>query len=201
MLARIGTLSLDIGLVRSSELRKLAGFKHFEIQTRFTYSLFVQAPLAPPERDSLWVVQNVPMAVVGRYQAEFLTAASDGHVRPKVQLFCSTFPQARKAIASGYAAILPTASFSTQELHGIRKLTLPFSMPKFEAEETAVSVVWNARMEQIKQSFQNIISVIKSKLLDVDQKTIEIAPAINSGSTAASFETSPQRRKQNSAKI
>jgi len=172
---RINTLALDLGVVRTSEVKK--ELRSFEIPSRFTYSLFVPTDKAPADKNALWVIQNVPLAVVERYQSEFLLAAERKDIRPNVQLLCSTFPQAWRAVASGYAAVLPTAAFRPQELLGIRRLELPFAMPKFEQDETTISVVWNRRLEQIRDNFQGVLKVFRDCLAGQDWVVAQAPPA------------------------
>jgi len=164
VLDRIKTLSLDIGVIRSSEAKE--GVKKFELSSKFTYALFAPMGKAPANRNATWALQNVPLAVVERYQPEFLDEARKKRIQPKVHLLCSTFPQARRAVTSGYAAILPSSAFSPQELKGIRKLDLPFGMPKFEREEATICLVWNPRLEKIRDDFEVTLAAFRECLGD-----------------------------------
>jgi len=192
VLERINALALDIGVVRTSEVKK--GLKSFEIPSRFTYSLFVPAVKAPADKNAVWVIQNVPLAIVERYQSEFLTAAEEKQIRPKVHLLCSTFPQAWRAVASGYAAVLPTAAFSPQELAGIRRLDVPFAMPKFEQDETTISVVWNRRLEEIRENFPDILKVFRECLAGTEQTVISAAPKPTQQSMSKSALPPPKKK-------
>jgi hypothetical protein len=104
------------------------------------------------------------MAVVERYQQEFIDAAKDKGIKLNVQLRCTTFPQARCAVSAGYAAILPTNAFSDEELRSVRKLDLPLDMPTFNTGEASVSIVWNKRLEEVMENCHAVLKAFRSVL-------------------------------------
>ena len=104
------------------------------------------------------------MALVQRYQKEFRAQAEFRRIQLTVRLNCSTFPQARRAVSSGYAALLPSTAFQDSELTHIQKLPLPFPLPAFEQEERSVSLVWNHRLETMMPRFEDFLEVLKSAL-------------------------------------
>ena len=108
-------------------------------------------------------------------------------------------PQAWRAVASGYAAVLPTAAFTPLELTGIRRLELPFAMPKFEQDETTIAIVWNPRLEEIRDNFKEVLKVFRECLAGSARTESSIGGAMKHQSSAEVKSVLLQAKKQTAA--
>jgi len=167
VIENVTNLTLDLGLVRIAEA--VSDLRRCKLQIRFEYALFVQEELLPKQCEGKWVIEHAPMALVAKFQAEVRKVAEENRLTPNIRLLCSTFPQARRAVSSGYAAILPTNAFMPSDLAGIRQFTLPFQIPEFASTEANLALVWNKRSEKIRPGFRKVIDAFKQELCGSSQ--------------------------------
>jgi len=156
--ARIANSTLDFGIVRASEVRGVRGPCSHEVAFTLNYAIFVKATVAV-KKDAQWVLQKAPLAVVSKYQSELREASNE---RLNVKLLCSTFPQAWRAVASGYAAILPVSAFQEQERSDIISLELPFEMRGLEREKS-FSLIWGRSLKR-RKDFSKVLEALKCHL-------------------------------------
>jgi DNA-binding transcriptional LysR family regulator len=152
---RIRNSTLDFGIVRASDV---SGGRSELLDVAFDYALFVKESVAG-KHDANWVLHKAPLAIVSKYQADFC----DGPNRKlNVKLICSTFPQAWRAVASGYAAILPVSAFGKEERTDVVQLPLPFELPGL-ARERSFCLIWSPALE-VRRDFERVISTLKAHL-------------------------------------
>jgi hypothetical protein len=125
-------------------------------------------------KDGKWIIQNMPIAVVERYQKELLEVVDAKQMPINVALLCSTFPQARRAVASGYAAILPTAAFNNQDLSYIKKFPIPFPLPQIENDDARISLIWSPGLEHIIEELPQILSAFRTVRGEASKQSVKI---------------------------
>jgi DNA-binding transcriptional LysR family regulator len=128
------------GLIDFAFVRKDAVSKPLQAHSlgAMKYSLFVPVALRPGSRkDGLGILDKLPLATLegeGSFRNALASAARSQQIRLDIQVECSSFPLAARAVASGkVAAILP--SIAAAELNGTGTAQVSVSLLRnFERE-------------------------------------------------------------------
>ena len=108
---RLADGAIDFALVRRDAVTRPLQAKSLG---SMTYSLFVPARLhpAPAPKDGLNLLDGLPLATLegeGSFRSDLAHAATRAGVKLNIQIECSSFPLAARAVAKGnVAAILPS---------------------------------------------------------------------------------------------
>lgn len=161
----LNDLTLDLGLVRETGIS--ARLKRTRLK-KLTYSIFVPKKLLPTTSDSdcRWLLENVPLAVqanTGSFEKALEEEAERLSIKLNIRLGCESFPQACRAVLSGYyAAILP--SMASAELDA--KNYAQFPVPLLKGQERMICVAWNPRLIRTRPEFEKIINCFAEWLVE-----------------------------------
>lgn len=153
----LNDLTLDLGLIRETGIS--ARHKRTRL-IKLTYSIFVPKKLLPAKSgaDCRWILENVPLAVqasTGSFEKALEEEAEHLSIKLNIRLGCESFPQACRAVLSGYyAAILP--SIAAAELD--QQTYAEFPAPLLKARERMICIAWNPRLIRTRPEFEKIIN-------------------------------------------
>jgi len=124
------------------------------------YSLFVPVGLAEGRNDSAKILDALPLATLegdGAFRSDLARAAKKAAVKLNIQIECSSFPLAAKAVTGGkVAAILPTIAAADLSPSVATQLPVPF-LRTFGRE---VCLAVNPRLLRIRPALQRVANVI-----------------------------------------
>ncbi|HEX3800809.1 MAG TPA: LysR family transcriptional regulator [Verrucomicrobiae bacterium] len=163
VVSKVENFTLDFGLIREQDRPRRLGF--LKLKHHLNYALFIQKSTDPEQRDVEVILANHPLALVQKYTDEFCDQAKEKGINLQIRLLCSTFPQARRAVLEGYAAILPTSAFTPAELQDIRQIELPASMQSFQKNDGHITLIWNKRIEKMRVDFPKLIKLFEKALV------------------------------------
>ena len=163
VIAQLGDMRIDLGLIRDSALVSPLKSKRF---LKLTYSLFAPRERLPKGKPSEWhtILETIPLALQssgGQFHRTLEEAARAQRVRLQPALCCLSFTQAARAVLSGqYAAILP--SIAEVDLPSDRFLQLP--LPLLKSYERQVCLAWNPRQQQLRPSLDKFTTHLAKAL-------------------------------------
>jgi len=151
---------IDFALVRKDAVARPLEAKPLGVMS---YSLFVPAGLRATRgrKDGLRVLDGLPLATLegeGSFRTALAAAARKQRVRLNIQVECSSFPLAARAVAGGkVAAILP--SIAAAELLGasIERVAIPF----LKAFDRDMSLAASPRLVRIRPVLERIGAVLR----------------------------------------
>jgi DNA-binding transcriptional LysR family regulator len=165
LVQRLADMSVDLALIREDAvLRPLKCQRLFLM----TYSLFVLAPKLTPEQLRAGL-GGIPLAtsVGGQFREHLAVAAIKAKWDLKIELSCSSFTQAARAVATGaFGGVLPSlarSEFAPREI-------VEFELPFLKSYARPVAVAWNPRLTAVRpgiaraeKELGQIISELNSK--------------------------------------
>jgi DNA-binding transcriptional LysR family regulator len=122
------------------------------------YSLFIPQTLKPPARlkDGVTLLDDLPLATIdgeGSFRAALAEIARKQKIRVNIQIECSSFPMAARAVIKGeMAAILPSIAAAELEKAGAIEVPLDF-LRHFDRKMCLCS---NARSVRIRPILQRV---------------------------------------------
>jgi DNA-binding transcriptional LysR family regulator len=156
---RVADGTIDFALVRKDAVTR-------RLQTAslgtMTYSLFVPSGLgsAASRRDSLKALDGTPLATLegeGSFRSELASIAQKRGLALNIQVECSSFPLAARAVAMGnVAAILPSIAAGDLAEVGVRETRVPL-LKRFEREMCLAS---SPRLVRIRPVLQRVAAVL-----------------------------------------
>jgi DNA-binding transcriptional LysR family regulator len=124
------------------------------------YSLFVPARLQRPFNDGIKVLHNLPLATLegeGSFRHALTSTARKYRIHLNIQLECSTFPVAAKAVANGkLAAILPTIAGADLHSIGAKQVSVSF----LKAFDREMCLACNSRLVRIRPILQKVATAL-----------------------------------------
>ena len=141
--------SLDFGIIRADAVRP--GLRSVKVR-REAYSLFVPRKLAPglSAANLRKRIGGIPLAtsIGGQFREQLETDAEKAKWPLNVELSCSSFTQAARAVASGaYAGVLPDFAFPQFDA---AKVT-PFELPFLKGYIRPLVLAWNPRTATVRE--------------------------------------------------
>jgi DNA-binding transcriptional LysR family regulator len=157
---RLAEGMIDFALVRRNAIARPLQARSLGMMR---YALFVPPPLQSPatRRKPGWkLLEGLPLATLegeGSFRSALAQAAKKEGVTLNIQIECSTFPLAARAVAQGVvAAILP--AIATADLPAAAATQLPVSfLKKFDREMCLAS---SPRLLRIRPKLQQVAAVI-----------------------------------------
>ncbi len=125
------------------------------------YSLFIPATLQPAGRkDSLKLLDALPLATLegeGSFRSDLAQIAKKAGVKLNIQIECSSFPLAARAVAKGnVAAILPTIAIADLPVEAANPIPLSF-LKAFDREMCLAS---NPRLIRIRPILSQAATIL-----------------------------------------
>jgi DNA-binding transcriptional LysR family regulator len=137
-------MSVDLALIREDAVIRPLKSKRLR---QLTYSLFVPQALA----ESKWTgrladdLANLPLAtsVGGQFREYLESAASKARCPIRIEMSCSSFTQAARAVKSGaYGAVLPSLAAAEFAAGEVVEVPLPF----LKSYARPICLAWNPRL-------------------------------------------------------
>lgn len=156
---RLADGEIDFALVRKDAVAsplqaRLLGVMH--------YSLFIPAALeaSAGRKNGLKLLGDLPLVTLegeGSFRGELAAIAKKQGIQVNIEVECSSFPVAARAVAKGsVAAILPSIAANDLRAAGVHEVTVPF-LKNFERE---MCLAWNERMSRIRPVLRHVGSVL-----------------------------------------
>jgi DNA-binding transcriptional LysR family regulator len=126
------------------------------------YSLFLPKGLAPkpPAKSDLAILDGLPLATLegeGNFRAALGNAARKAGIALNIQLECSSFPLAARAVVhGGMAAILPTIAAVDLQGIAVSHVHLPF-LKEFDRD---VCLALNLRLERVRPALREVTPIL-----------------------------------------
>ena len=158
LVRQLTDMSLDLALVREDAVVRPLKFKRLLL---LTYSVFVPRRLAASIReDNLKAAMaGVPLAtsVGGQFREQLTTAATKAGWPLRIELSCSSFTQAARAVKTGaFGAALPSLAaveFTPGEV-------VQFPLPFLKSYARPISVAWNPRLTAVRPMVEQAVKAL-----------------------------------------
>lgn len=156
---RLADGMIDFAIVRADAVKRPL---HAVPLGQLTYSLFVPSALmrSTGDKSRAKTLDGIPLATLegdGSFRSELTSLARRGGHKLNIQVECSSFPLAARAVARGnMAAILPTIAASDLKESGVEVLTISF-LKQFER---ATCLASNSRLIRIRPILQQVAGVV-----------------------------------------
>ena len=156
---RLADGAIDFAVVRRDAVARPLQAKSLGIMS---YSLFVPEGLQSPNgcKDRLKMLAGLPLATLegeGNFRNALSSVARKTGFKLNIQIECSSFPLASRAVATGkVAAILPTVAVGDLEGMGVTRVAAPF-LKTFDREMCLAS---NARLLRIRPMLLNVAEAL-----------------------------------------
>lgn len=149
---------LDFAVVRQDAI---ASPLESKLLGTMRYSLFVPSTMKIfTPRDGAKVLDSLPLATLegeGAFRNELAAAARHAGLTLNVQVQCSSFPLAARAVSHGnVAAILP--SIAAAEMRGLAIAELPLELLKLP--ERKMGLAWNPRLLRIRPVLRQVAATL-----------------------------------------
>jgi DNA-binding transcriptional LysR family regulator len=172
IVARLRDMTLDFGLIREDAVQAASGQLRSQRLFGLSYSLFApRALLAGRKHGTLAQLRQIlsflPLAATaaGQFREQLELSAAAAKCPMKLELTCSSFTQAARAVKSGcYAAILPTIAEVNFEGMPVTRVPVPF----LRQYTRVVCLAWNPRMLEIKTGCAEAAAVFERILKAAD---------------------------------
>lgn len=156
---RLADGQIDFAIVRSEAIRRPLQKTPLGVMG---YSLFVPAKFKPtmPQKNAVQILNNLPLATLegeGNFRNELAESARKNNFNLNIQVECSSFPLAARAVTQGdVAAILPRIAAAEMEAGGAAQIPLKF-LSVFDRQYCLAS---NPRLLRIRPALQNVAATI-----------------------------------------
>lgn len=162
LVRQVTDMSLDLALVREDAVVRPLKFKRLLL---LTYSLFVPRRLAASIREDKLkaAMGGLPLAtsIGGQYREQLTTAAAKAGWPLRIELSCSSFTQAARAVKTGaFGAALPNlaaVAFAPGEV-------VQFPLPFLKSYARPICVAWNPRLADVRPVVEQAIGVVREAL-------------------------------------
>jgi DNA-binding transcriptional LysR family regulator len=150
---------IDFAMVRKDAVARPLQAKALGVMG---YSLFLPAGLRAEHgrKDGLKVLDGLPLATLegeGSFRSALSAAARKQCVRVNIQVECSSFPLAARAVAGGkVAAILPSIAAADLEVAGVAQVAVPF----LKAFDREISLATSPRLMRIRPVLEKVGAVL-----------------------------------------
>jgi DNA-binding transcriptional LysR family regulator len=162
LVARLTDMSVDLALIGEDAVIRPLKSKRL---CQLTYSLFVPQALA----ESGWTgrlredLVGLPLAtsVGGQFREYLETAASKARCPIRIELSCSSFTQAARAVKSGaYGAVLPSLAAREFATGTVLQVPLPF----LKSYARPVCLAWNPRLTEVRPTVEQAVTILEKAL-------------------------------------
>ena len=158
LVQRLTDMSVDLALVREDAL--LRPLKSNRLR-QLTYSLFIPQRLAGPFRSGKLeaALAGLPLAtsVGGQFRDYLEAAASKARCPIRIELSCSSFTQAARAVKSGaYGAVLPSLAAMEFTHSEVVEVPLPF----LKSYARPICLAWNPRLTTVRPVVEQAINTL-----------------------------------------
>jgi DNA-binding transcriptional LysR family regulator len=162
LVRRLAEMNVDLGLVREDAVVPPLKCKRVVVMT---YSLFLPKRLATGVREGelRTALAAVPLAtsVGGQFRERLETVATKGHWTLRIELACTSFTQAARAVETGaFGAVLP--SMAAAELKGGE--VVMFDLPFLRSYARPICVAWNPRLAEVRPVVGQAVSALRQAL-------------------------------------
>ena len=163
VIAGLGELRLDFGLVRQDAVRKPLSSSPLGT---ITFALFIPNEWVKGRKSATfeWALGNLPIATQssdGQFTRRLYQIAEEKRRSFRLHLGCETFPQALQALLSRqYAAILPQMALAGTD----RKSFLEISCPELDTEKRLVELAWNPRLIGVRKEADKLLQRLRKLL-------------------------------------
>jgi DNA-binding transcriptional LysR family regulator len=162
LVRQLTDMSLDLALVREDAVVRPLKFKRLLL---LTYSLFVPKRMAASIREDNLKAAMAGLALAtsigGQYREQLTTAAAKARWPLRIELSCSSFTQAARAVKTGaFGAALPNlaaAAFTPGEV-------VQFALPFLKSYARPICVAWNPRLVDVRPLVERAIGVLRQAL-------------------------------------
>ena len=167
LVQRLTDMSVDLALVREDAVLRPLKSKRLR---QLTYSLFIPQRLAGPFRSGKLeaTLAGLPVAtsVGGQFREYLEAAASKARCPIRIELSCSSFTQAARAVKSGaYGAVLPSLSAMEFTHSEVVEVPLPF----LKSYARPVCLAWNPRLTTVRPVVERAIKTLDLLLSQTEQ--------------------------------
>jgi DNA-binding transcriptional LysR family regulator len=160
---QLSDLRLDFGLVRKDALTKRL---RSAVLGTVRYALFVPTAMLkrhakPSLKDVLGELPIATMGSDGKFLAMLEDAARREKVRLRLDLKCTSFPQAAKALETGrFAAILPEFIGRAPAVQEVQRIEVPF----LRSQAREICLAWNPRLFSLRSQAERLCAQLKKAL-------------------------------------
>lgn len=162
LVRQVTEMSLDVALVREDAVVRPLRTRRLLL---LTYSLFVPKQMGTSiRRENLKaVVEALPLAtsIGGQFREQLTSAAARAGWPLRIELSCSSFAQAARAVRTGaVAAALPhlaVAAFGPGEV-------VEFPLPFLRSYARPICLAWNPRLAEVRPVVEGAIGVLEKLL-------------------------------------
>jgi DNA-binding transcriptional LysR family regulator len=150
---------IDFALVRKDAVSRPLQAKALGVMG---YSLFLPAGLraAHGRKDGLKILDGLPLATLegeGSFRSALSSVASKQRVQVNIQVECSSFPLAARAVAGArVAAILPSIAAAGLEVAGVDQVAVPF----LKTLDREMSLATSPRLIRIRPVLERVGTVL-----------------------------------------
>lgn len=162
LVQRLTDMSVDLALIREDAVIRPLKSKRVAL---LTYSLFVPKQLAAPLRAGKLeaVMADLPLAtsVGGQFREALEAAASKARCPIRIELSCSSFTQAARAVETGaFGAVLPSMAAAEFADGKVVELPLPF----LKSYARPICLAWNPRLTAVRPLVDRAIQALHQNL-------------------------------------
>ena len=162
LVRRVTDMSVDFALIREDAVAPPLKSKRLLVMT---YSLFLPRCLAATVREDQLkaTLAGLPLATSagGQFRERLEAAASRAHWPLQIELSCSSFTQAARAVETGvFGGVLPSmaaAEFAPGEV-------VQFPLPFLKSYARPVCVAWNPRLADVRPVVERAIKALQQAL-------------------------------------
>jgi DNA-binding transcriptional LysR family regulator len=148
LVGRLTEMNVDLGLIREDAVLSPLKFRRL---LAMTYSLFLPQKLAAGVREGELkaALAEVPLAtsIGGQFRERLETAARKGRWTLRIELACTSFTQAARAVKTGaFGAVVPSMAAAEFKPGDVVEFPLPF----LKSYARPICVVWNPRLAEVR---------------------------------------------------
>jgi DNA-binding transcriptional LysR family regulator len=167
LVQRLTDMSVDLALIREDAVLRPLKSKRL---LRLDYALFLPRRLAASVRgvELNQALAGLPLATSagGQFREYLEAAASKARCPIRIELSCSSFTQAARAVQTGaFGAVLPTLAAVEFAPGEVVQVPLPF----LKSYARPIVVAWNPRLIEVRPAVERLVNVILSAKLAVAQ--------------------------------
>lgn len=162
LIRRVTDMTVDLALVREDAVPRPLKWKRLMLMK---YSLFLPRKLAdgikPAELKAR--IAGLPLATSmgGQFREDLATAAGRAGWPLRIELSCSSFTQAARAVEKGaLGAVLP----SVAAVEFGRADVVEFELPFLKSYARPIAAVWNPRLAEVRPSVGRLVDFLKGSI-------------------------------------
>ena len=163
LVRRLTDLTVDLGLLREDAVTVPLKAKRLLVMT---YSVFLPKRLAAKagEDQLKEALASLPLAtsIGGQFRERLEEAAGKAHWPLRIELSCSSFTQAARAVETGaFGAVLPSVAAVEFAPGDVIELPLPF----LKSYARPICAVWNPRLAEVRPVVRQAIGALHQSLM------------------------------------